>query len=296
MRRAGLLLSLIGLLALPAAVRAVVVYDGDGTQDVAAFAIDDPRGRVGVVNGCTGVYLGDVGGADWVITAAHVGEGSFTVGGATYAAVAGSSVRLTNTGGSAADLVLYRIDSSLNLSLLPLSASSAGAGVSVTMIGNGYNRAASPTTWYVTGGSTWSTTPSAGAEVATGYYYDSGNTLRWGINTVSGTSSLLSFNNTVCEATTFDAAPGEAQGAVGDSGGGVFSLDSADEWTLSGIMLAIGGYKGQPSAAVVGNETYFADLSAYKSQILTTIPEPATVPVLLGIATLGMAVWLRRRR
>lgn len=299
MNVAARLLPLLAALALPAVARAVIVYGGDGTQNVAGFALDDPRGRVGVVNGCTGVYLGEVGGSDWVITAAHVGAGSFALGGVSYSAVAGSAVRLANTGGSAADLILYRIESSLGLSLLPLSTSSLGTGTSVTMIGNGYNRAASPTTWYVTGsgsGSIWSTTPSAGAETAVGYYYGSGNTLRWGTNTVSGPSTLLSFNNTVCETTTFDAAAGEAQGAVGDSGGGVFSVNSAGEWTLSGIMLAIGGFPGQPGAAVVENETYFADLSAYRSQILTTIPEPATVPTLMGIATLGLAVWLRRRR
>jgi len=299
MRRAGCIFSLIGLIAWPALAHAVIVYGGDGTQNTTAPSNGAPWDRVGIVNGCTGVYLGSVGGADWVLTANHVGAGSFTLDGTAYSAVAGSAVRLTNADRSAADLILYRIDTPLDWSVLSLSGSSLSTGAAVTMIGNGYNRATSPTTWYVTGSGgsyTWSTTPSAGAATAYGYGYGSGHTLRWGTNTVSEGSSLLGFNNTVCEATTFNAGDGEAQGAVGDSGGGVFSLNSEGEWTLSGLMLAIGGYAGQPGAAVVGNETYFADLSAYRSQILTTIPEPAAVPVLLGLATLGAAVWLRRRR
>jgi hypothetical protein len=290
-RSAALLLSL----ALATVVRAVIVFGGDGTQNVADFATDDSRNRVGVVNGCAGVYLGSVGGADWVLTANHVGAGSFTLDAVAYSAVSGSAVRLTNTDGSAADLILYRIDSSLDWSVLSVSSSPLAIGSSVTMIGNGYNRASAVTTWYVND-SAWSTTQSAGTEAVTGYYYGSGNILRWGTNTVSGASALLSYNNTVCETTTFNAIAGEAQGAVGDSGGGVFGLNAGGEWTLSGIMLAIAGFSGQPSAAVVGNTTYFADLSAYRSQILTTIPEPAVAPVLLGLATLGAAVWLRRRR
>ena len=300
MRRAGCLLSLIGLFAWPALAHAVIVYGGDGTQNVADFATADPRNRVGVVGtSLSGVYLGSVAGEDWVLTANHVGAKSFTLDGTVYSAVENSAVRLTNGDGSDADLILYRIDTSLEWSVLSLSGASLSTGTAVTMIGNGYNRASSLTTWYVTGSgssSTWSTTPSAGATTVGGYGYGSGHTLRWGTNTVSASSSLLGFNNTVCEATTFNAVDGEAQGAVGDSGGGVFSLNSANEWTLSGIMLAIGSYTGQPGAAIVGNTTYFADLSAYRSQILTTIPEPATVPVLLGLATLGAAVVRRLRR
>lgn len=306
MRRAGCLLSLIGLFAWPALAHAVIVYGGDGTQNTTAPSNGAPWNRVGSVNGCTGVYLGSVGGADWVLTAAHVGPGSFTINKSTYSAVAGSAVQLTTRGSYKADLLLYRIVSPLDWSLLPLASSQLTTDDPVTMIGNGRNRVASPTTGYVgtvQGKSTWlGTTLVAGATEVQRYDWASGNTLRWGTNTVSGNAYVGSSTApdawvTDCTYTTFDAQDDEAQGAVGDSGGGVFSKDGSGSWSLVGIMAYIDTYAGQPgSTAVTGNLTYFADLSAYRSQILTTIPEPATVPVLLGLATLGAAVWLRRRR
>ncbi len=299
-------LALAVTLLLPGIVRAVIVYGGDGTQNTTAPSNGAPWDRVGIVNGCTGVYLGSVGGADWVLTAAHVGQGSFALGGVSYSAVAGSAVQLTTVGGAKADLLLYRIVSPLDWSLLPLASSQLMTGASVTMIGNGRNRVTDPTTGYVgtvDGKPTWlGTTLVAGATEVQCYDWASGNTLRWGTNTVSGnvyvaTGKTSSAWVTDCTYTTFDAQDDDAQGAVGDSGGGVFSKGGSDSWSLVGIMAYIDTYEGQPgSTAVTGNTTYFADISAYRSQILTTIPEPATVPVLLGLATLGAAVWLRRRR
>jgi hypothetical protein len=283
----------------PLMARAVIVYGGTGTQNATATGTAAPFDRVGIVNGCTGVYLGSIGGEDWVLTANHVGAGSFSLNGTSYSAVSGSAVRLLNTNGTEADLLLYRIDTTLDWSLLSLASSAITTGTSVTMIGNGYNRATSLTTWYASGtgsSTTWSTTWSAGAAAVSGYTWADGNTLRWGTNTVSDAPALLSFNNTVCAGTTFDPVSDDAQGAVGDSGGGVFTRRTDGTWTLSGIMLAIGGYANQPSAALLGDATYFADLSAYRNQILTTIPEPATVPVLLGLAALGCAVVRRWRR
>ena len=288
----------------PLVARAVIVYGGTGTQNATATGTDAPFDRVGIVNGCTGVYLGSIGGEHWVLTANHVGAGSFSLNGTSYSAVSGSAVPLLNTNGTEADLLLYRIDTPLDWSPLSLASSSITTGTSVTMIGNGYNRATSLTTWYASGtgsSTTWSTTWSAEAEAVSGYSWAGGNTLRWGTNTVSDAPALLSFNNTVCAGTTFDAIvddalPDEAQAAVGDSGGGVFTRRKDGTWTLSGIMLAIGVYANQPSAALLGDATYFADLSAYRNQILTTIPEPATVPVLLGLAALGCAVVRRWRR
>ena len=293
-------LALAVALLMPSAARAVIVYGGDGTQNVADFATTDPRNRVGIVGtSLSGVYLGSVGGQDWVLTANHVGAKSFTLDKTEYSVVENSTVRLTNSDGSNADLILYRIDTSLNWPLLSLSGSSLSAGTAVTMIGNGYNRSADLMTWYVDGTS-WSTVPSA-ARTETGYLYSSplSHTLRWGTNTVDYDAGLFGFNNTICAATTFDVIAGDAQAASGDSGGGVFVQNAGDTWGLAGIMLAIGTYSkiGQPTnSAVVGNVTYFADLSAYRSQILTTIPEPATVPVLLGLATLGYAAVRRLRR
>ena len=73
-------LALVAALLMPSAARAVIVYGGDGTQNVADFATTDPRNRVGIVGtSLSGVYLGSVGGQDWVLTANHVGAKSFTL-------------------------------------------------------------------------------------------------------------------------------------------------------------------------------------------------------------------------
>ena len=76
----------------------------------------------------------------------------------------------------------------------------------------------------------------------------------------------------------------EAQGAIGDSGGGVFTK-SAGGWQLTGTMLDVDSYNGQPGlSSVYGNSTYSADLSVYRSQIVAAIPEPgAGVLMLLAL-------------
>ena len=58
---------------------------------------------VGQVNGASGVYLGN----GWVLTAAHVGAGNFTVAGLSYAFVGGSATSITNGNGTTADLLLF---------------------------------------------------------------------------------------------------------------------------------------------------------------------------------------------
>ncbi len=316
MSRFPRLLALATALVLPCIARAVIVYGGDGTQNTTAPAADSPAygvpwERVGLVAmtstfNATGVYLGNYGGKDWVLTAAHVGAHDFTLNGKTYSAVDDSALQLTTLGGAKADLLLFQITTPpdalpLNMPLLRISSAQLELNTSVTMIGNGYNRRSSLVGWDVAG-TTWSTVSPVGAD-AIGYYHasDSSQSLRWGTNKVSEGDVLLKVGarSTICQATRFDAINGDAQGASGDSGGGVFSQDSDGEWMLSGIVDYIGDFRaqGQPTnTAVVGNLTYFADLSAYRGQILTAIPEPQTTALLAGVAGLGLALWSRRRR
>jgi hypothetical protein len=84
-----------------------------------------------------------------------------------------------------------------------------------------------------------------------------------------------------------------------DSGGAVFAKQSG-QWKLAGIILANDPYSGQPggsTTAVYGNHSYFADLSFYRSQIVTiAVPEPAGLTQLFvaGLAG-GVGLWWRRR-
>jgi hypothetical protein len=274
------------------AARAVIVYGGDGTQNTTAPGNGAPWDHVGTVNGLTGVYLGSYDGSGWVITANHVGIGNFTVGGTTYTAVGGSGVQI-----GSADLFVFRLSTAPLLSNLALSSTAPGIGSNVTMIGNGANRATSLTTWFVdtdTNPYTWSTSPTAGSDsTASGYEWSAGQTMRWGTNVIDGSTTL---NSTSLLYTGFSAVTGEAQGAVGDSGGAVF-YQNGGTWELAGIMAYIETFSGQPgSTAVVGNRTDFVNLADYRGAVLTAVPEPADIALVMGALVAAAACWRRRRR
>jgi len=97
--------------------------------------------------------------------------------------------------------------------------------------------------------------------------------------------------------TDFDDVAGEAQGILGDSGGGVFNLNTAgtpspldDYWELAGSIVTVGTFSGQPgNTAVYGNATYAVDISQYRTAILNTIPEPQiALLVLIGSSLLAI--------
>lgn len=291
--RSRTLLLLFILVAVPVA-RAVIIAGTDGATNTTDPGTGAPWDHVGTIGGTTGIFLGAYGGGDWVITANHVGLGDFTLNNVTYTAVGGSGVQI---GG--ADLFVFQISSGPLLPNLALSATAPGAGSSVTMIGNGLDRGLSLLTsqslagWTVSGPSnnlTWTEIASGTADFL-GYYEAGTRSLRWGTNQITGTSS---FNSTSLLYTTFDAITGEAQGATGDSGGGVFYLNGAT-WELTGVMDYIGTFNNQPgSTAVFGNATEFADISTYRSAIFTAIPEPADIAAWCGAVAVGFAFWRRR--
>src|SRR5476651_676959 len=191
MRSRALLVGCL-LLAVPAA-RAVIIAGTDGTLNTTAPGNGAPWDHVGSIGGTTGVYLGDYGGGYWVITADHVGLGTITLNNVPYTAVGGSGVQI---GG--ADLFVFRISSDPGLTNLALSATAPAINSSVTMIGNGLNRAATQLYWSVsTNGNptgdpngtawTWNSLPDATGANASGYAWGSGNTIRWGTNSIDGT-------------------------------------------------------------------------------------------------------------
>ncbi len=298
----------LGLMACGQSAEAVVTISGN-TNNTA------PSGQpffnnVGSVGAASAVYLGD----GWVLTANHV-AGSLPptakFGGVNYATQAGSFHRLGNPAQTPAlsaqtDIVLFRLASPLALPSVNISTVTPSVGNAVTMIGNGRTQESAPTYWSRTvnpgtSDDTWVETTSALANIA-GYETTATQEVRWGVNDVAATDFVANIGtienpiDVVSFATQFNSGPGtyveEGQAVTGDSGGGVFSLNGTS-WELSGMMYAVGTHEKQPNnTAVVGNATYIADLSAYRSQILTIIPEPSTAVLALA----GMLVLARRRR
>jgi len=288
---------------LPRRSAAVIIDTASGNGNTTAPADDPGWANVGSRGIGTGVYLG----SNWVLTANHVGGGDIVLNGGTYAMLAGSGTRLTNGGEpgktASTDLYLFQLTTTpAGLTGVPIAAASTGSGAAVTMIGSGRNRGAF-TQWSVNTG----TTPYAWTEVssggnAAGYKTLSTRTMRWGTNNVSGTGIWINagYGDSKSLTTTFNDFVGnstEAQAAYGDSGGAVFHKNGST-WELSGLMLTVGGFSGQPDPAanaVFGNVTYAADLSFYRSQIMSIVPEPSAL-VLAAAGAAVLAAVRRRRR
>ena len=301
--RLFLLLLSVAMLTLPA--RAVIVAGGDGTQNTTPPPDDFGFANVGAVFNVargffnSGVYLGN----GWVLTAYHVidnGLGGFQFGsivfdGISYTAEDGSAVRLSNPGLGPTDLAVFKLTTvPENLAPVKLSLTTPLLGASVSMAGDSINRMPNETHWNVVN-SVWTETNGPGTRQ--GYKWaDGGQTVRWGTNAVSRTALLENdgFGEIVAFRTVLSAGiSGEAQGAAGDSGGGVF-VKNAGQWELAGIMVATSAFAGQPGrTAVFGNETLIADISTYRNQILA-VPEPGC-GVLLLIGAAALAVRRQRR-
>jgi hypothetical protein len=285
----------LNVLSLAGIARAVIVAGGDGTQNTADPNTGVPWDHVGTIGGASGIYLGAFSGGYWVATATHVGAGNFTLGGTTYALASGSGVQI---GGS--DLTLFRITGDPGLSSLTISSTAPAVGAAVTMIGNGVNRGTAQLYWSVNQTTTpWTWTPLADStgSNASGYAWGSGNALRWGTNTIAGSSSYnVGTGATNALVTVFDPISGEAQGATGDSGGAMFYFNSGTSaWELTGVMGAVTTFSGQPgSTAVFSDATFMVDLASYHDAIITAIPEPGAIG--MGWAAFAAAVAMRFRR
>ena len=294
-------ISLALALAFLASARAVVIDTVTGTGNTNAPADDPGWANIGILGAGTGIYLG----AGWVLSAAHVGAGSITLAGTSYAAVPGTTVQLTNSvpgKTTYTDLILFQLASTpVGLGSLTLSSSTPSVGESVTMIGAGRDRGAF-TEWTVnTSTDPWTWTQVESGGNAAGYQALSTRAMRWGTNSITskdfwvndGIGDIYSFDTTF---TAFGSPSDEAQAAYGDSGGAVFRKNGSS-WELNGLMFSVGGYSGQPDPganSIYGNVTYSADISAYGAQIMSIIPEPS-VSALLALALLAGGCAARKK-
>ncbi|RFC47892.1 MAG: hypothetical protein DVB23_000873 [Verrucomicrobia bacterium] len=200
---------------------------------------------IGCVNHSTGIYIG----AGRVLTAAHVGIGTFvTRDGRSYLPVAGSATRFRNRQGGHTDLFVYRIEvaNSDPLGMLPpmsLSKACPDRGATVVLLGAGGGNAGNRL-------------------AANGFRWNEDFRLRWGLNAVAAkfVRPILTYEfATPGFATHFANGKGESQACPGDSGGGVFVFNrEGNRWELGGVILAVDGKHGTAS---FGDQTYIGDLS-----------------------------------
>ncbi len=240
---------------------------------------------VGVVNGTatgggsadgyysSGVYLGN----GWVITAAHVGSGEFTLGGYTYSIVAGSTTTVQN----GVDLLMFQIDTSsstLPTTSLTLSQTSPTLGKEVVMIGC----AGQVESWGVNTVSQFQTGTKFGQPVYSVTYNLS-------VTATSSTGVVTTYTSN--DFGTDHSDTNSAQVVAGDSGGAAFIYNSTTgTWELAGILEAV----------AADGDSYMVNLAAYKTQIAaimaSAVPEPTTYAmVAMGAGTILLAARKRRR-
>lgn len=291
---------LCSVLGLATGAGAVIVNGGDGTQNTDGTGVGgwDNVGRITGSAPSSVTYLDN----NWFITANHVklldDPTGVLLGDFGYTINADSWTRITNSTGSNADLVMFRVDENVSAQSIGISSAAPADGTEVTMIGNGLDRY--PDLIAVSGEQL--------------YLIKSGSanaTKRWGSNTIESDGGAREQTITIDDIddysitetlfTDFDAALNEAQGAVWDSGGGVF-FDTGSAFELAGIMIEADNlYTVSSTNAVMltggsssyaGSLTYMADLSVYSNQInaTTAIPEPSVLMLGSVIAVAGFCI------
>lgn len=228
-----------------------------------------PWDHVGGINGASGVYLA----AGWALTAAHVGAGNLVLGTSTLA-YAGVQHRLTNSDGSATDLLLIRLSQPAPLPSLPLADTPPEIDSSVVFIGFGHIAGAGPMP--------------IGNEI--GFTWAPGAFKSWGDNKITATNVVIDagLGDVTLFSTDFDddgQTPDECQATNGDSGGGAFQKNGAT-WRLLGVTDLVSSISNQPpSTSVFGTSSYAAQICNYRDQILAWLA--STPPVLTALPAGG---------
>jgi hypothetical protein len=240
------------------------ILDANSMSNTNAPADGAPWANIGRVNGPSGIYIA----AGWVLTAAHVGAGDFTLG-TRILPYDGISHRLTNSDGTVTDMMLFHVSQAAAVPSLPLASNPPAINSVVDFIGTGYIAGSGPMPIGAYTGFTWVLTSARS----------------WGNNRVSSINYVYNagFGNVTLFLTTFGATgqtSDECQATSGDSGSGVFQKSGA-VWQLVGMTDLVSGETNQPAnTSVYGNITLAAQISTYRTQIvawLGSIPPTLTV-------------------
>jgi len=272
------------LLALSPLFRAHAIVDASTQDNTNAPPDGAPWASVGNNKGAGGIYLG----AGWVLTAGHLGPGDTTFGSVVFP-WDGTYHELTNTTGDRVDGTMFHLKSAPELPRIPLVSSTPAPLSQVDFIGFGY-RAGSAETSFGLG--------------ITGFYLSANAGKGWGNNRLSpsgvGTAVtsvgstyftnqafMTDFSSSLDPTRTSD----EAQGASGDSGGGVF-YQNGSVWELAGWIVAIDNTltNRPPNTAAYEDLTFAVDIATYRDQIVSILE---ATPVALSIVQTGSEVELR---
>ena len=214
--------------------------------------------------GPTVLYLG----GGYGLTARHVGMGEILLDGQIVEPVPGSKRTLLNENGSAADAMIFRLESDFEsehdaVAMLPIATEPLRSGEEILMIGFGKTR--ERVIEYQSDG-----------RDQFGFSWTDKGAKRWGTNRVEMASEILTQNNFHSRAISlyFDEPNSsnttafEAQAAVGDSGGAVF-VKRDGEWQLAAMMVSVSGpARGPEINALYGDRTFAVDLTYYRDQVL----------------------------
>lgn len=281
-----------------------VIVAGDNNQSINGTPGSVPSGfnywsAVGSFGSGTDVYLGN----GWAISAAHLSASTTTINGVTY--TIDQTQQLTNPNDSSLTdikLLHLQIDNAHpapSVAVPVIANTSPGVNDLILDIGRGRDRSSA---FSQTFNSTFSgSTPAT----YTGYALSAAQDMRWGNNLVSTGTSYIGYGSGgtapfvasfVADFTQFGGQSSEFQLTPGDSGGGVFR-QVAGVWQLTGINLAEGIFANQNpgTSAVFGNTSYMADLSVYRPQIMTFVPEPSSLALAGSAAVVALCAAARRR-
>lgn len=312
--RAAIALAVLLSAMMAAETAEAVVVSGTGVTNIQApISLEHVTwSNVGVVGAGTGIYLGN----SWVLTAHHIGGGAITLtNGATYQMAAGTGRQLRNPDDNTlTDLYLYQLTADPGLPSVSL-ASEFGMNDFVMMVGSGKQRGDRAFWSVATSTTPWTWTPvTSGSSTIDGYSLLQDRAMSWGLNFIADSQPVsiggLRVSSVTTEFRTAFSGEGQAgregQATVGDSGGPVFRQNEESLWELAGIIVGASHLSGQPDAVLLGHtssdfysETYIADLTVYRDQIvtITAVPEPGTVGLAVAAAATGiLGRGLRRRR